>query len=191
VGYIKELKQKDPGIFAWEIRDRLLADGICDKYNVPSVSSISRILRNKIGGLGHLPSHHHSHNNHNNNSPPNGSQLSPPTHNPYDPKHNPHHAAAAAAAAVAAVAANSLYNPMYPAYSPYGAHHHNAVSQVVKTLLCLQFACTNPYIINAFSLLQSAPYNRLLARYDTIAFQCEASVYFSSSAGEKKLEMLP
>ena len=49
MGYIKELKIKDPGIFAWEIRDRLLADGVCDKYNVPSVSSISRILRNKIG----------------------------------------------------------------------------------------------------------------------------------------------
>nr|CAI5828982.1 unnamed protein product [Callosobruchus analis] len=49
VAYIKELKQKDPGIFAWEIRDRLLSDGVCDKYNVPSVSSISRILRNKIG----------------------------------------------------------------------------------------------------------------------------------------------
>lgn len=57
VSYIKELKQKDPGIFAWEIRDRLLSDGICDKYNVPSVSSISRILRNKIGALVH---HHHS-----------------------------------------------------------------------------------------------------------------------------------
>ncbi|XP_021923637.1 paired box protein Pax-1 [Zootermopsis nevadensis] len=56
VGYIKELKQKDPGIFAWEIRDRLLSDGVCDKYNVPSVSSISRILRNKIGTL----LHHHS-----------------------------------------------------------------------------------------------------------------------------------
>lgn len=51
VAYIKELKHKDPGIFAWEIRDRLLSDGICDKYNVPSVSSISRILRNKIGKL--------------------------------------------------------------------------------------------------------------------------------------------
>lgn len=49
VDHIKSLKQRDPGIFAWEIRDRLIADGICDKYNVPSVSSISRILRNKFG----------------------------------------------------------------------------------------------------------------------------------------------
>ena len=56
VNFIKELKIKDPGVFAWEIRDKLLADGICDKYNVPSVSSISRILRNKIGSLSHLGS---------------------------------------------------------------------------------------------------------------------------------------
>ena len=54
VNYIRELKQKDPGIFAWEIRDKLLSDGVCDKFNVPSVSSISRILRNKIGTLAHL-----------------------------------------------------------------------------------------------------------------------------------------
>lgn len=53
VGYIRELKQKDPGIFAWEIRDRLLSEGVCDKNNVPSVSSISRILRNKLGSLSH------------------------------------------------------------------------------------------------------------------------------------------
>lgn len=59
VSYIKELKQKDPGIFAWEIRDRLLSDGVCDKYNVPSVSSISRILRNKIGAIGAPPAHTH------------------------------------------------------------------------------------------------------------------------------------
>ncbi len=51
VNSIRDYKQGDPGIFAWEIRDRLLADGVCDKYNVPSVSSISRILRNKIGNL--------------------------------------------------------------------------------------------------------------------------------------------
>ncbi|KAH8407163.1 hypothetical protein KR222_009742 [Zaprionus bogoriensis] len=57
VNYIRELKQRDPGIFAWEIRDRLLSEGICDKTNVPSVSSISRILRNKLGSIGH---HHHA-----------------------------------------------------------------------------------------------------------------------------------
>ncbi|XP_059212615.1 paired box protein Pax-1-like [Centropristis striata] len=51
VSSIRDYKQGDPGIFAWEIRDRLLADGVCDKYNVPSVSSISRILRNKVGGF--------------------------------------------------------------------------------------------------------------------------------------------
>ena len=51
VQHIRELKHRDPGIFAWEIRDRLTQDGICDKYTVPSVSSISRILRNKIGAL--------------------------------------------------------------------------------------------------------------------------------------------
>ena len=81
VNFIKDLKIKDPGVFAWEIRypqsllsflshsysltpckpcfvfrDKLLADGICDKYNVPSVSSISRILRNKIGSLSHATS---------------------------------------------------------------------------------------------------------------------------------------
>ena len=44
VAYIRELKQKDAGIFAWEIRDRLLQDGVCDKYNVPSVSSIRYAL---------------------------------------------------------------------------------------------------------------------------------------------------
>ncbi|KAG9268517.1 paired box protein Pax-9 [Astyanax mexicanus] len=52
VKHIRTYKQRDPGIFAWEIRDRLLADGVCDKFNLPSVSSISRILRNKIGNVG-------------------------------------------------------------------------------------------------------------------------------------------
>nr|ACE79722.1 paired-box transcription factor 1/9 [Branchiostoma lanceolatum] len=50
---IKKYKTLDPGIFAWEIRDRLLAEGVCDKYNVPSVSSISRILH-----MRHWPSPH-------------------------------------------------------------------------------------------------------------------------------------
>lgn len=96
VGYIKELKSKDPGVFAWEIRDRLLADGICDKYNVPSVSSISRILRNKIGTMAHLTGNgvvhfdkHHHHSVGSSSSVP-SSQTS---------------------------SATTLYNPLYPAYS--------------------------------------------------------------------------
>ena len=51
VSRIRDYKQKDPGIFAWEIREKLISDNICDKLNLPSVSSISRILRNKIGPL--------------------------------------------------------------------------------------------------------------------------------------------
>ena len=43
---ILELKQTTPSIFAWEIRDQLLAGGICDRTSIPSVSSINRILRN-------------------------------------------------------------------------------------------------------------------------------------------------
>lgn len=54
VAAIRNYKQKDHGIFAWEIRDKLLQDNICDKFNVPSVSSISRILRHKLGSLPHL-----------------------------------------------------------------------------------------------------------------------------------------
>ncbi|CAE1322289.1 PAX2 [Acanthosepion pharaonis] len=34
-------------MFAWEIRDRLLSENICSQDNVPSVSSINRIVRNR------------------------------------------------------------------------------------------------------------------------------------------------
>ena len=48
VDAIRLYKCKDPGIFAWEIRDKLLADGVCNRFNLPSVSSISRILRHRL-----------------------------------------------------------------------------------------------------------------------------------------------
>ncbi|XP_024085264.1 paired box protein Pax-1 [Cimex lectularius] len=62
VAFIRQLKLKDPGIFAWEIRDRLLAEGVCDKFNVPSVSSISRILRNKLNGSAQGQNHSNMYN---------------------------------------------------------------------------------------------------------------------------------
>ncbi|XP_077999057.1 paired box protein Pax-5-like isoform X2 [Glandiceps talaboti] len=48
VNKIAEYKRQNPTMFAWEIRDRLLAEGVCDNDNVPSVSSINRIVRNKM-----------------------------------------------------------------------------------------------------------------------------------------------
>uniref|UniRef100_A0A4W4ERS8 Paired box 6b n=1 Tax=Electrophorus electricus TaxID=8005 RepID=A0A4W4ERS8_ELEEL len=46
VGKIAQFKRECPSIFAWEIRDRLLSEGICTNDNIPSVSSINRVLRN-------------------------------------------------------------------------------------------------------------------------------------------------
>ena len=35
---ISDYKRECPSIFAWEIRDRLLSEGVCNNDNVPSVS---------------------------------------------------------------------------------------------------------------------------------------------------------
>ncbi|XP_011615169.2 paired box protein Pax-6-like [Takifugu rubripes] len=60
VGKIAQYKKECPSIFAWEIRDRLLTEGVCTNDNIPSVSSINRVLRNlasdkqQLGTLGTL-----------------------------------------------------------------------------------------------------------------------------------------
>ncbi|XP_013409632.1 paired box protein Pax-6 isoform X3 [Lingula anatina] len=46
VSKIAHYKRECPSIFAWEIRDRLLSEGTCNQDNIPSVSSINRVLRN-------------------------------------------------------------------------------------------------------------------------------------------------
>ena len=48
VNKIADYKRANPTMFAWEIRDRLLSEGVCNTDNVPSVSSINRIVRNRI-----------------------------------------------------------------------------------------------------------------------------------------------
>jgi 'Paired box' domain len=44
VDAISRYKQENPTVFAWEIRDRLLAEGICTPESTPSVSSINRFV---------------------------------------------------------------------------------------------------------------------------------------------------
>ena len=42
---ILDMQTDAPGIFSWEIREKLLKENMIDRASVPSVSSISRILR--------------------------------------------------------------------------------------------------------------------------------------------------
>lgn len=39
---ITSYKSKNPNMFAWEIREKLINDGICNQDKAPSVSSINR-----------------------------------------------------------------------------------------------------------------------------------------------------
>ncbi|XP_016298999.1 paired box protein Pax-5 [Sinocyclocheilus anshuiensis] len=52
VDKIADYKRQNPTMFAWEIRDRLLAERVCDNDSVPSVSSINRntysFIRTKV-----------------------------------------------------------------------------------------------------------------------------------------------
>ncbi|KAK3104905.1 hypothetical protein FSP39_012956 [Pinctada imbricata] len=47
VNRVRHYKLENPQMFAWEIRQKLLADGICNEKNIPSISSINRIIRDK------------------------------------------------------------------------------------------------------------------------------------------------
>ncbi|XP_032311975.2 uncharacterized protein DDB_G0281497 isoform X1 [Drosophila ananassae] len=61
VDAIANYKRENPTMFAWEIRDRLLAETICTQDNVPSVSSINRIVRNKAAEKAKHVHHHQTH----------------------------------------------------------------------------------------------------------------------------------
>ncbi|KAI6224430.1 Paired box pox-neuro protein [Aphelenchoides fujianensis] len=59
VNTIALYKLQQPTMFAWEIREKLIEDGVCDSESAPSVSSINRIVRNRnnptSGGNGATP----------------------------------------------------------------------------------------------------------------------------------------
>ena len=44
---IEAFVDEQPDIFSWEVRDRLLLEGICIKANLPSMEAISRLLKSK------------------------------------------------------------------------------------------------------------------------------------------------
>ncbi|BFZ23814.1 hypothetical protein BsWGS_26853 [Bradybaena similaris] len=51
-GRIEEYKRENPGVFSWEIRDKLQKvsdrnDVVCDRTSAPSVGSMSRVLRSR------------------------------------------------------------------------------------------------------------------------------------------------
>ena len=42
---IEEYRRTTPGIFSWEVKEKLVADGFCTKENLPPLTVISRMLR--------------------------------------------------------------------------------------------------------------------------------------------------
>ncbi|XP_068741341.1 paired box protein Pax-3-like [Montipora capricornis] len=45
---IDQYRTQDPGAFCWELREHLLRDNVCSTNQIPSLSSISRLIKNKI-----------------------------------------------------------------------------------------------------------------------------------------------
>ena len=42
---IEEYRRTAPGIFSWEVKEKLVADGLCTKETLPPLTVISRLLR--------------------------------------------------------------------------------------------------------------------------------------------------
>lgn len=56
---IEQYRREQPGIFSWELRDRLLRENVCSRDNLPSLSSISRLIKQKMmaGTAGYISTH--------------------------------------------------------------------------------------------------------------------------------------
>ncbi|KAH8260302.1 hypothetical protein KR026_009273 [Drosophila bipectinata] len=48
---IEDYKRTNPGMFSWEIREKLIREGVCDRSTAPSVSAISRLVRGRDAPL--------------------------------------------------------------------------------------------------------------------------------------------
>lgn len=52
---IEEYKRENAGMFSWEIRDKLLKDGVCDRNTVPSGTGSPGAVRGGRPGGGGTP----------------------------------------------------------------------------------------------------------------------------------------
>ena len=78
-------------MFAWEIRDQLLAQRICDEQTIPSVSSINRILRSSNPYLTGLQESEFFGYPYLQNPVAQGLHLQAPPQNHHHHHHHPHH----------------------------------------------------------------------------------------------------
>nr|ALS19762.1 pax2/5/8 [Terebratalia transversa] len=81
VDAISQYKVDNPTMFAWEIRDRLLSEGVCTQDNIPSVSSINRIVRNRAADKAKI-SYQQTQGGSNPLAPPSGTSPPPDMNNP-------------------------------------------------------------------------------------------------------------
>lgn len=42
---IEDYKRENPAIYSWEIQQKLLKEGVCDRSNAPSTAAIARLLK--------------------------------------------------------------------------------------------------------------------------------------------------
>ncbi|CAF3697813.1 unnamed protein product, partial [Rotaria sp. Silwood1] len=132
VDAISNYKSQAPTMFAWEIRERLIADGICDSDKVPSVSSINRIVRNR-GNLNDN-SKSNNHNNNNNSSPTTSNEttttpsavISGTTSNEEDSRSHPTGVSSSPNGySIHSLLNHSQYNLHSNEYSIKRSHHHH------------------------------------------------------------------
>ena len=45
---IDQYRSEQPGIFYWELRERLIKEGFCNRQNAPSTTSINRLVKRKV-----------------------------------------------------------------------------------------------------------------------------------------------
>ncbi|XP_021957085.1 paired box pox-meso protein [Folsomia candida] len=130
---ILRLKSENAAMFAWEIREVLLSQRVCDVNTIPSISSINRILRNSgmltasemsLGGSGLLGSPGNKGNNGGNNMQSNQTVGSSPHHHHLN-HHHGHGINNPPPTSSSSSGSSSHQNPNHASFQFSFSHHFN------------------------------------------------------------------